>query len=55
MAGEYVLVDALPYCDSGYEEPGVKQAVNKSFVLFLLLIWGNFIFLIGNCFSRRRM
>ena len=28
MAGE-VLVDALPYIDFGYEEPGVKQAVNK--------------------------
>lgn len=26
MAGE-VLVDALPYIDSGYDEPGVKQAV----------------------------
>ena len=24
---EEVLVDALPYFDSGYEEPGVKQAV----------------------------
>ena len=28
MAGE-VLVDALPYIDVGYEEPGVKQAVKK--------------------------
>ena len=27
MAGE-VLVDALPYIDSGYEESGIKQAVN---------------------------
>lgn len=26
MSGE-VLVDALPYIDSGYDEPGVKQAV----------------------------
>ena len=26
MAGE-VLVDALPYIDSGYDEAGVKQAV----------------------------
>ena len=24
---EEVLVDALPYFDSGYDEPGVKQAV----------------------------
>ena len=22
-----ILVDALPYIDSGYDEPGVKQAV----------------------------
>ena len=22
-----VLVDALPYVDAGYDEPGVKQAV----------------------------
>ena len=27
MSGD-VLVDALPYIDSGYDEPGVKQAVN---------------------------
>ena len=27
MSGE-VLVDALPYIDSGYDELGVKQAVN---------------------------
>ncbi|UYV68701.1 BCAS2 [Cordylochernes scorpioides] len=26
MAGE-VVVDALPYIDSGYDEPGVKEAV----------------------------
>ena len=29
MAGE-VLVDALPYTDSGYDESGVKQAVRSS-------------------------
>jgi hypothetical protein len=28
MANQEVLVDALPYIDSGYEEPGVKQAVS---------------------------
>ena len=26
MAGE-VLVDALPYYDQGYDEPGVREAV----------------------------
>ncbi len=30
MSGE-VIVDALPYIDLGYDEPGVKQAVNKIF------------------------
>lgn len=25
---EEVLVDALPYFDSGYDEPGVRQAVS---------------------------
>lgn len=36
MAGE-VIVDALPYIDQGYDEPGVREAVNnKSCVLFLL-------------------
>ncbi len=28
MAGE-VLIDALPYIDLGYDEPGVKQLVIK--------------------------
>ena len=27
MAGE-VIVDALPYIDQGYDEPGVREAVN---------------------------
>lgn len=27
MAGE-VVVDALPYIDQGYDEPGVREAVN---------------------------
>lgn len=27
MAGE-VIVDALPYYDKGYEEPGVRDAVS---------------------------
>lgn len=31
MAGE-VVVDALPYFDQGYDEPGVREAVR-----FLLL------------------
>lgn len=28
MAGE-VIVDALPYIDQGYDEPGVREAVRK--------------------------
>lgn len=28
MAGE-VVVDALPYIDQGYDEPGVREAVRK--------------------------
>lgn len=31
MAGEAV-VDALPYIDQGYDEPGVREAVSKTFV-----------------------
>lgn len=27
MAGE-VVVDALPYIDQGYDEPGVREAVS---------------------------
>lgn len=30
MAGE-VVVDALPYIDQGYDEPGVREAVGKEF------------------------
>ena len=28
MAGE-IIVDALPYIDQGYDEPGVREAVRK--------------------------
>lgn len=28
MAGE-VVVDALPYIDQGYDDPGVREAVGK--------------------------
>jgi hypothetical protein len=31
-----VLVDALPYIDSGYDEPGVKQAVSTNQLANLL-------------------
>jgi len=27
MAGE-VIVDALPYIDQGYDEPGIREAVS---------------------------
>lgn len=36
MAGE-VVVDALPYIDQGYDEPGVRESVS-SFAIFLMLI-----------------
>lgn len=29
MAGE-VVVDALPYIDQGYDEPGVREAVRSN-------------------------
>lgn len=29
MAGE-VIVDALPYIDQGYDDPGVREAVSKT-------------------------
>lgn len=35
MAGE-VVVDALPYIDQGYDEPGVREAVSPSLAYFLL-------------------
>lgn len=36
MAGE-VIVDALPYIDQGYDEPGIREAVSSfvSSILFL--------------------
>lgn len=37
MAGE-VLVDALPYIDFGYDEPGVKQSVNGIYSLFVFFL-----------------
>lgn len=38
MASE-VQLDALPYVDQGYEEPGVKEAVsNRTFSMVLVMI-----------------
>lgn len=34
MAGE-VIVDALPYIDQGYDEPGVREAVSISITKFI--------------------
>ena len=31
-----VVVDALPYYDSGYDEPGVREVVRKSFSCIVL-------------------
>ena len=36
MADE-VLVDALPYYDAGYEEPGVRQAVSYNQTLLIII------------------
>jgi len=33
MAGE-VVVDALPYIDQGYDEPGVREAVINKKIFF---------------------
>ena len=30
-----VIVDALPYIDTGYDEPGVREAVRLSIKFFL--------------------
>lgn len=35
MAGE-VVVDALPYIDQGYDDPGVRDAVRNIFILHFL-------------------
>lgn len=35
MAGE-VLVDALPYIDQGYDDPGVREAVSTNNVSYCL-------------------
>lgn len=31
MSGE-VIVDALPYIDQGYDEPGVREAVSINYI-----------------------
>jgi hypothetical protein len=45
-----ILVDALPYIDSGYDEPGVKQAV-IIFRIVLNFLQSLFIFIIKKGFS----
>lgn len=34
MSGE-VIVDALPYIDQGYDDPGVREAVRLLFIFVL--------------------
>lgn len=36
MAGE-VVVDALPYIDQGYDDPGVREAVRMEPNLYILI------------------
>jgi len=35
MATDVVYVDALPYFDQGYDEPGVREAVHLPAVNFM--------------------
>lgn len=37
MAGE-VVVDALPYIDQGYDDPGVREAVSIMITLLFLIL-----------------
>lgn len=34
MAGE-IIVDALPYIDQGYDEPGIREAVSSFDIMFV--------------------
>lgn len=62
MAGE-VIVDALPYIDQGYDEPGVREAVGTNFIkiifIFLFInLLANFnltVFFVGVCNGRGGM
>lgn len=38
MAGE-VIVDALPYIDQGYDEPGVREAVNIANIIYIYFLY----------------
>lgn len=51
MAGE-VIVDALPYIDQGYDEPGIREAVCicKTYTYCLIILMK----FTGNQYGRRR-
>lgn len=49
MAGE-VVVDALPYIDQGYDDPGVREAVRMEPNLYILI---DYISMISTCFITR--
>lgn len=51
MSGE-VVVDALPYIDQGYDEPGVREAVSFESKNILNNAGGN---ILGICYDRGRM
>ncbi len=38
QAAQDVIVDALPYYDSGYDEPGVREAVSQAILLNLIYV-----------------
>lgn len=42
MAGE-VVVDALPYIDQGYDDPGVRDAVRQFYYKYLFVNLGHHI------------
>lgn len=55
MAGE-VVVDALPYIDQGYDEPGVREAVSTFFnSIYKNRVKNTFLLLKGFRYGRRRM
>lgn len=52
MSGE-VIVDALPYIDQGYDEPGVREGVSNFFIGDI--VTSQMINIAGICYDRRRM
>jgi hypothetical protein len=47
-----ILVDALPYFDTGFDEPGVRDMVKNSKIFFCLQISKRFEIFLGSCYGR---